>query len=45
MRDTPGGVKGSTGVLSHDKRVEARTLFKIRNLNLNANNNKLAYAA
>ena len=40
-----GGVKGSTGILKQDKRAEARNFYKMRKLKLNANNNKLAYAA
>ena len=35
----------STGVLKQGKRAEARNFLKRRNLNINANNNKVAAAA
>ena len=40
-----GGVKASTGILKHEKRVEKLDLFKINKINLNAEDNNLAFAA
>ena len=40
-----GVVKVSTGILKCDKRVVAHNHLKMCNLKINANNNKLAYAA
>ena len=40
-----GGVKVSTGSRNLDKRAEVRYLYKSRNLNINANNNRVALAA
>jgi len=40
-----GGVMVSTGILQYSKRVEAHALFKTCNLNLNAEDNNLAFAA
>ena len=40
-----GGAMVSTGIRKHCKRIEAHDRFKTCTLNLNANNNKLAYAA
>ena len=39
MTVTHGDVKVSTGILKYSKRVETPDLFKIGNLNLNANDN------
>ena len=35
----------STGIRTYNKRIEAHDRFKTCTLKLNANNNKLAYAA
>ena len=40
-----GAVKVSTGILKYAKRAGMQAALKDCNLNINANNNRLAYAA
>ena len=44
-RKIHGGVKVSTGILKYAKRAGVQAALKDCNLNINANNNRLAYAA